>query len=101
MRGDAGGRRQDRRWSSGPAVVHTGAAPALARLVREGYVDVLFGGNALAVHDIEAALFGTSLGVDLRRGPAGRTAATSTTCGPSTASGLPAASPQAVEARAC
>jgi lysine-ketoglutarate reductase/saccharopine dehydrogenase-like protein (TIGR00300 family) len=55
-------------WVGGPAVVHTGAAPAMVRLVRAGYVDVLFAGNALATHDIEAALFGTSLGVDLSKG---------------------------------
>jgi lysine-ketoglutarate reductase/saccharopine dehydrogenase-like protein (TIGR00300 family) len=55
-------------WVGGPAVVHTGAAPAVVRLVRAGYVDVLFAGNALATHDIESALFGTSLGVDLARG---------------------------------
>lgn len=55
-------------WVGGPAVVHTGASPAMVRLVRAGYVDVLFAGNALATHDIEAALFGTSLGVDLARG---------------------------------
>ena len=52
----------------GPAVVHTGAAPAVARLVRAGWVDVVFGGNAVATHDIEAALFGTSLGVSLHEG---------------------------------
>ena len=50
---------------AGPAVIHTGAAPYLARLVELGYVDSLLSGNALAVHDIENALFGTSLGVDL------------------------------------
>jgi lysine-ketoglutarate reductase/saccharopine dehydrogenase-like protein (TIGR00300 family) len=55
-------------WVGGPAVVHTGAAPAMVRLVEAGYVDVLFAGNALATHDIEAALFGTSLGVDLAKG---------------------------------
>jgi lysine-ketoglutarate reductase/saccharopine dehydrogenase-like protein (TIGR00300 family) len=55
-------------WVGGPAVVHTGASPAMVRLVRAGYVDVLFAGNALATHDIEAALFGTSLGVDLAKG---------------------------------
>ncbi|MBN1193201.1 MAG: TIGR00300 family protein [Coriobacteriia bacterium] len=49
----------------GPAVVHTGAARHLARLVRAGYVSVLFGGNAVAVHDIESALYGTSLGVSM------------------------------------
>lgn len=55
-------------WVGGPAIVHTGAAPAMAALVRAGYVDVLFAGNALATHDIEAALFGTSLGMDLAKG---------------------------------
>ncbi|VVB69406.1 Uncharacterised protein [uncultured archaeon] len=48
----------------GPAVVHTGAAPSLAQLIREGYVDVLLAGNAVAVHDIERQLFGTSLGMN-------------------------------------
>ena len=52
----------------GPAVVHTGAAQHLARLVELGYVNVLFGGNAIATHDIESALFGTSLGVGLEDG---------------------------------
>jgi len=55
-------------WVGGPAVVHTGAAPAMVRLVQAGYVDVLFAGNALATHDIEASLYGTSLGVDLAKG---------------------------------
>lgn len=53
---------------AGPAVIHTGAAPHLARLVRMGYVNVLFGGNAVAVHDIETALYGTSLGVSMTHG---------------------------------
>jgi lysine-ketoglutarate reductase/saccharopine dehydrogenase-like protein (TIGR00300 family) len=55
-------------WVGGPAVVHTGASPAMVRLVEAGYVDVLFAGNALATHDIESSLFGTSLGVDLAKG---------------------------------
>jgi lysine-ketoglutarate reductase/saccharopine dehydrogenase-like protein (TIGR00300 family) len=55
-------------WVGGPAIVHTGAAPAMVALIRAGYVDVLFAGNALATHDIESALYGTSLGVDLARG---------------------------------
>ncbi|HWG94415.1 MAG TPA: TIGR00300 family protein [Mycobacteriales bacterium] len=55
-------------WVGGPAVVHTGAAPAMVALVEAGYVDVLFAGNALATHDIESALYGTSLGVDLAQG---------------------------------
>ena len=55
-------------WVAGPAVVHTGAAPAMVAMVEAGFVDVLFAGNALATHDIESALFGTSLGVDLAQG---------------------------------
>ncbi|MEM2080782.1 MAG: TIGR00300 family protein [Candidatus Bathyarchaeia archaeon] len=55
---------------AGPAVVHTGAAAALASLIREGFVDVLLSGNALAVHDVEADLLKTSLGVSLREGTA-------------------------------
>ena len=53
---------------AGPAVVHTGAGPHLARLVRAGYVSAMLGGNAVAVHDIESALLGTSLGVSLEEG---------------------------------
>ncbi|WP_165251892.1 TIGR00300 family protein [Adlercreutzia sp. ZJ304] len=52
----------------GPAVVHTGAAEHLKRLVRAGYINVLFGGNAVATHDIESALYGTSLGIDMATG---------------------------------
>ncbi len=52
----------------GPVVVHTGGGEHLAWLVREGYVQALLGGNAVAVHDIEQALLGTSLGVDLKIG---------------------------------
>lgn len=52
----------------GPAVVHTGASEHLARLVEAGYVGVLFGGNAVATHDIEWAFYGTSLGVDMQTG---------------------------------
>ena len=48
---------------AGPVVVHTGGAPALAELIRAGWVSSLLAGNALGVHDIESALFGTSLGV--------------------------------------
>jgi len=53
---------------AGPAVVHTGAADALAKLVRMGFIDGLLAGNALAVHDIEHALFGTSLGMHVQDG---------------------------------
>jgi lysine-ketoglutarate reductase/saccharopine dehydrogenase-like protein (TIGR00300 family) len=51
-------------------VIHTGAGGHLAWLVREGYVQALLGGNAIAVHDVEQALMGTSLGVDLQQGVA-------------------------------
>jgi lysine-ketoglutarate reductase/saccharopine dehydrogenase-like protein (TIGR00300 family) len=54
----------------GPAVVHTGAAPAVARLVREGWIDLLFAGNGFAAHDIESNVMGTSLGVSVRAGTA-------------------------------
>src|SRR2546423_10161605 len=53
---------------AGPAVVHSGAVPHLEKLIELGYVDLLFGGNALALHDIENALFGTSLGINLEQG---------------------------------
>jgi len=53
---------------AGPVVVHTGGAPALASLVKAGYLQGLLAGNALAVHDVECALYGTSLGVDLATG---------------------------------
>ena len=55
---------------AGPAVVHTGSGPYLERLIRAGFVQVLFAGNGLATHDIESALYGTSLGVRLDRGTA-------------------------------
>jgi lysine-ketoglutarate reductase/saccharopine dehydrogenase-like protein (TIGR00300 family) len=53
---------------AGPVVVHTGGATYFIELIRRGWVDVLLAGNALAVHDAELALFGTSLGVDLEAG---------------------------------
>lgn len=53
---------------AGPVVVHTGGSEPLCTLIRKGYVDVLLSGNALAVHDVEKALFGTSLGVDIETG---------------------------------
>lgn len=52
----------------GPAIVHTGSAPIVANLIREGYIDVLMAGNALATHDIEGDIYGTSLGIDLATG---------------------------------
>ena len=53
---------------AGPAVVHTGAGRYLSRLIELGYVQALFAGNALAVHDVEAALYGTALGVNVESG---------------------------------
>lgn len=53
---------------AGPVVVHVGAAPVLAAILRAGLVDGLLSGNALAVHDIEVALYGTSLGIELANG---------------------------------
>ncbi len=53
---------------AGPVVIHTGGGTALASLVRGGYVSGLLAGNALAVHDLESALFGTSLGIALETG---------------------------------
>jgi lysine-ketoglutarate reductase/saccharopine dehydrogenase-like protein (TIGR00300 family) len=55
---------------AGPVVVHTGGDAYFSELVRRGFVDVLLAGNALAVHDVEQALYGTSLGVDLETGKA-------------------------------
>ncbi|MDH6099058.1 TIGR00300 family protein [Anabaenopsis sp. FSS-46] len=56
--------------TAGPVVIHTGGGEHLARLIREGYVQALLGGNAIAVHDIEQNMMGTSLGVDMKRGVA-------------------------------
>lgn len=53
---------------AGPVVVHTGGAEHFSALIRGGYVDVVLAGNALAVHDVEYALSGTSLGIDLSAG---------------------------------
>jgi lysine-ketoglutarate reductase/saccharopine dehydrogenase-like protein (TIGR00300 family) len=52
----------------GPAVVHTGSVEHICKLIRSGYLDILFAGNALAAHDIEQSLYGTSLGIDLQHG---------------------------------
>lgn len=54
--------------TAGPVVIHTGGGEHLSRLIREGYVQALLGGNAIAVHDIEQSMMGTSLGVDMKRG---------------------------------
>jgi lysine-ketoglutarate reductase/saccharopine dehydrogenase-like protein (TIGR00300 family) len=55
---------------AGPVLVHTGGAAHFGELIRGGYVNLLLAGNALAVHDVEHSLFGTSLGVDLETGKA-------------------------------
>jgi lysine-ketoglutarate reductase/saccharopine dehydrogenase-like protein (TIGR00300 family) len=65
---DAKARRGRVVFAAGPVVIHTGGAVYLSELIRLGYVDVLLSGNALAVHDAELSLFGTSLGVDLEAG---------------------------------
>ncbi len=52
----------------GPAIVHTGASDSVAAMIREGYQDVIFAGNALATHDLESSIFGTSLGMNLATG---------------------------------
>ncbi len=69
-RGMAEARRAGRRilFVGGPAIIHTGAGVYLERLIAGGWIDVLFAGNALATHDIESALLGTSLGVRLATG---------------------------------
>jgi lysine-ketoglutarate reductase/saccharopine dehydrogenase-like protein (TIGR00300 family) len=64
------GRQQGRRvlLAGGPAIIHAGGRDALAWLIESGFIQVLFGGNALAAHDMEAHLFGTSLGYRLAAG---------------------------------
>ncbi len=52
----------------GPAIVHTGSRELLSWLIRKGYVDILFAGNALATHDIEQSFYGTSLGISMEHG---------------------------------
>ncbi|MBD2613508.1 TIGR00300 family protein [Nostoc punctiforme FACHB-252] len=58
--------------TAGPVVIHTGGGEHLAQLICQGYVQALLGGNAIAVHDIEQNMMGTSLGVDMKRGVAVR-----------------------------
>jgi lysine-ketoglutarate reductase/saccharopine dehydrogenase-like protein (TIGR00300 family) len=70
MMRDAKKQRERIVFVAGPVVVHTGGGSYFSDLVRAGYVDVLLAGNALAVHDVEQALFGTSLGVDMETGKA-------------------------------
>ena len=52
----------------GPAIDHTGTNNIVAKLIKEGFIDVLFAGNALATHDAEINLFGTSLGINIETG---------------------------------
>jgi len=52
----------------GPAIIHTGSGQHVARLIEQGWVQTLFAGNALAVHDLEQAIYGTSLGVNISEG---------------------------------
>ena len=52
----------------GPAIVHTGASDSIASLIRHGFIDGILAGNALAVHDIEYATLGTSLGMNVKDG---------------------------------
>src|SRR5256886_14149783 len=50
-------------WVIGPALVHSRAREDMIWFIESGYVSTLFGGNAVAVHDLEAAIFGTTLGM--------------------------------------
>ncbi|MGB0562569.1 MAG: TIGR00300 family protein [Spirulinaceae cyanobacterium] len=54
--------------TAGPVVIHTGGSQHLSYLIQQGYVQALLGGNAIAVHDMEQAFMGTSLGVDMKQG---------------------------------
>lgn len=51
-------------WVVGPAVLHSRGRDVLTWFIRNGFVGALLGGNAVAVHDIEQALLGTTLGMD-------------------------------------
>ena len=65
---DARSRGERVLWVAGPGLVHTGSVPATVALIRAGWIQVLFAGNALPTHDIENALFGTSLGISQTEG---------------------------------
>ena len=52
----------------GPAIVHTGAVTSLSQLIKMGFVQGILAGNALLIHDVEHALLGTSLGIDVKHG---------------------------------
>ncbi|MEC4891094.1 MAG: TIGR00300 family protein [Nitrospira sp.] len=66
----AGGAPSNVLLAGGPAIIHAGGRDALAWLIEEGFIQVLFCGNALAAHDMEADLYGTSLGYALTAGQA-------------------------------
>ena len=66
----AGGTPSNVLLAGGPAIIHAGGRDALAWLIEEGFIQVLFCGNALAAHDMEADLYGTSLGYALTAGQA-------------------------------
>lgn len=51
-------------WVVGPAVLHSRGRDVITWFIQNGYVGALLGGNAVAVHDIEQALLGTTLGMD-------------------------------------
>jgi len=54
----------------GPAVIHTGAANAVSEMIRKNFINIILAGNAVAVHDIEHSLYGTSLGINIKTGEA-------------------------------
>ena len=56
--------------AGGPAIIHAGGREALTWLIEQGFIQILFCGNALAAHDMEAELYGTSLGYGLTAGRA-------------------------------
>ncbi len=68
IKAEGGGAKGRIVFVAGPVVIHTGGTQAFCEIIRKGYVDALLAGNAIAVHDIEHTLFGTSLGVDLEHG---------------------------------
>lgn len=65
---ESGGTQGKVLLAGGPAIIHSGGRDALTWLIESGFVHVLFCGNALAAHDMEAHLFGTSLGYGLSAG---------------------------------
>ena len=50
-------------WVTGPALVHSRARSDMVWFIQNGFVGALLAGNAVAVHDIEASIFGTTLGM--------------------------------------